>query len=78
VDYSRVYETCRAIVERQKVKLLETLCARIATAILDSFPRVTRVEVMVRKPSAPIAGVLDYVAVETTADRADRLPRTGQ
>jgi dihydroneopterin aldolase len=78
VDYSRVYELCRSIVEQQRVKLLETLCQRLLTAIFEGFPRVDRVEVVIRKPSAPIAGVLDYVAVEACADRPARHPRAGQ
>jgi len=78
VDYSRVYELCRSIVEQEKVKLLETLCQRLMAAIFEGFPRVSRVEVVVRKPSAPIAGVLDYVAVEASAERPARLPRAGQ
>ena len=78
VDYSRVYELCRKLVEQERVKLLETLCQRLLSAILDGFPRVDRVEVVIRKPSAPIAGVLDYVAVEASAERPARSPRAGQ
>jgi len=78
VDYSRVYELCRTIVERQKVKLLETLGQKLIDAVFDGFPRVERIELVIRKPSAPIAGVLDYVAVEVCADRADRLPGARQ
>jgi len=78
VDYSRVYELCRTIVERQKVKLLETLCQKLIDAIFEGFPRVERIELVIRKPSAPIAGVLDYVAVEASAERADRLPGARQ
>ncbi|MGH7996564.1 MAG: dihydroneopterin aldolase [Opitutaceae bacterium] len=69
VDYGRVYAVCREIVEREKVKLLETLCHRLMTAILEASPQVRRVEVTVKKPSAPIPGVLDYVAVEACLER---------
>lgn len=71
VDYSRVYEVCRSIVEREKVKLLETLSQRVMAAILDACPRVQRVDVTIKKPSAPIPGVLDYVAVEASLARGD-------
>lgn len=71
VDYGRVHEVCRTIVEREKVKLLETLSHRLMTAILEACPRVRRVEVTVKKPSAPIPGVLDYVAVEASLDRPE-------
>lgn len=75
VDYAAVYETCRRIVENDRVCLLETLCDRIMTAVLGEFRRVRRVEITVRKPSAPIPGVLDYVAVETSRDRPARSAR---
>jgi dihydroneopterin aldolase len=79
VDYSRVYDVCRSIVETEKVKLLETLGGRLMAAILEACPRVQRVDVTVKKPSAPIPGVLDYVAVETSLERpAPGLPGARQ
>jgi dihydroneopterin aldolase len=78
VDYSRVYEVCRLIVESRKVKLLETLSHRLMEAILEACPRVQRVDLTVKKPSAPIPGVLDYVAVETSLERPAGLPRVGE
>jgi dihydroneopterin aldolase len=72
VDYVRVYELCRKVVEQERVKLLETLAARIMDAILRECPRVNRVEIMIRKPAAPIPGTLDYVGFEASRDRADR------
>lgn len=75
IDYSKAYEVVRRIVEQDRVKLLETLCDRILTAILREFARVQKAEITIRKPSAPIPGVLDYVAIETSRERA---PRPGQ
>jgi dihydroneopterin aldolase len=78
VDYVQVYEVCRRIVERDRVKLLETLADRILTAVLAECPSVHRVEITIKKPGAPIPGVLDYVAVETSRERPERLDRPGQ
>ncbi len=78
VDYGAVYAVCREIVEENPVKLLETLCERLLSAVLDRFADVERVEVTVRKPSAPIPGVLDCVAAEAAASRADRPDRARQ
>jgi len=78
VNYARVHAICRKIVEGARVKLLETLCQRIIDAILREFDRVTKVEIMIKKPAAPIPGLLDYVAVEASSERTDRLPRPGQ
>ncbi len=78
VDYVKVYGICRTVVEQERVKLLETLGKRIIDAILRECPRVLRVEIMIKKPAAPIPGTLDYVAFEASSDRTDGLPRAGQ
>ena len=78
VDYVRVYNLCRGVVEQERVKLLETLGLRIMDAILRECPRVQRVEIMIKKPAAPIPGTLDYVAFEASRDRGDRLPQPGR
>jgi dihydroneopterin aldolase len=78
VDYVRVYSICRGVVEQERVKLLETLGLRIMDAILRECPRVQRVEIMIKKPAAPIPGTLDYVALEASRDRTDGLPQPGK
>ncbi len=70
VDYVKVFEICREVVERDRVKLIETLANDIMTRILDRCPRVNQVEITIKKPSVPMPGVLDYVAVETSKARA--------
>jgi dihydroneopterin aldolase len=75
VDYSRVHDICRKIVEKERVKLLETLCQRIMDAIMLKFERVSKIEIIIKKPGAPIRGVLDYVAVEASLERRRRLSR---
>jgi 7,8-dihydroneopterin aldolase/epimerase/oxygenase len=74
VNYARVHDICRRIVEKERVKLLETLCRKIMDAILRECRLVTRIDVTIRKPAAPIPGLLDYVAVETSCERPSRLP----
>ncbi len=78
VDYVRIYDICRRVVERERVKLLETLGARIIGEILRVCPRVLRVEIMIKKPAAPIPGTLDYVAFEASSERGDGVSRPGQ
>ncbi len=69
VDYVRVHEVCRELVEGKKVRMIETLAARIAERLMADFPRLKGVDVTVKKPSVPMKGVLDYVAVETSRTR---------
>jgi dihydroneopterin aldolase len=69
VDYAKVYALCRQIVEHDRVKLLETLANHIIDRVLETCPRVTRAEIVIRKPSVPVGGALDYVAIETSKER---------
>ncbi|WP_404420672.1 dihydroneopterin aldolase [Nibricoccus sp. IMCC34717] len=70
VNYAAVYSLCRDIVEGSPVRLLETLTDRVLKAVLERHPRVAAVHIEVRKPSVPIAGALEYVAVEASRHRA--------
>ncbi len=69
VNYAEVYALCRDIVEGLPVRLIETLADRLMTEILARHPRVQRVHLVLKKPSVPIAGALDYVAVEAERSR---------
>jgi dihydroneopterin aldolase len=48
VDYEQLYRTVREGVERQSFHLLETLAARVADQIIESFP-IRRVRVKIGK-----------------------------
>jgi dihydroneopterin aldolase len=69
VDYTKVYEAIRASVMGKKYFLLEALGERIARTILKDFRKISVVTVRVRKPGAPIKGVVDTVEVEVTRRR---------
>lgn len=69
VDYVAVFDLCRGIVEQERFKLLESLGGRILDRILETCPRVTRAEIIIKKPSVPIAGVISYIAVEAVKSR---------
>ena len=78
VDYTQVYGICRATVEKDRFKLIEALACHVIDRVLAACPIVDRVDIIIKKPSVPIAGILDHVAVETSKTRADRLPGTGR
>ncbi len=69
VDYVAVHALCRELMEGTPVKLIETLAARIMEAVLKKFPRVAKVGITLRKPSVPLRGVLDHVAIEASLSR---------
>jgi dihydroneopterin aldolase len=70
VDYARVYEVVRQIVESTSYRLLEALAEAISHEILADFP-VTEVGVRVRKPAVQLGGPLDYAGVEVWRRRSD-------
>ncbi len=78
VDYTQVYSICRETVEKDRFKLIEALANHVIDRVLVACPIVDKVEIIIKKPSVPIAGILDHVAVETSKSRADSLPRTGR
>jgi dihydroneopterin aldolase len=63
INYAHVYRAVKRIVEEECFALIETLAETIATHVGQHFAPAS-VRVCVRKPHAPLKGVLDYVAVE--------------
>lgn len=72
IDYAKVYEAVKAIVEGERLDYIETLAERIADAVLARFRPVDEIVVTVRKPSAPIPGIYSTVGVEITRRRQAR------
>ncbi|GAA5033852.1 dihydroneopterin aldolase [Microbacterium fluvii] len=70
VHYGEVADAVAEIVGGEPVALIEALAARIATAVL-AFDGVSRVQVTVHKPQAPIAHEFADVAVTITRARAE-------
>lgn len=64
VHYGEVYCVVKDIVENKRFKLIEALADNIAESILNDFTPVQGINVVVRKPEAPVPGIFDYVAVE--------------
>jgi dihydroneopterin aldolase len=70
IDYGDVFRRARAIVERgPHVALIETLAERIAADVLAAHPAIDVVTVRVRKPRAPLPGVLAWAGVEIRRER---------
>ena len=63
INYVEVYEIVESVMTGEKRNLLERLGALIADSL---YQGIVGLSVTVRKPSVPIAGILDYVEVVTT------------
>ena len=66
VNYEKVYQTILNSVTGEKFFLIEALAYSICKKIKVEFPEVQQVRTVVRKPHAPIKGVLDNIEVEVT------------
>jgi dihydroneopterin aldolase len=69
IDYERVYEIVRELVESTNFKLLEAIAEGIAHETLMAMP-VGEVVVRVRKLRVPIKGRLDHAEVEIRRARS--------
>jgi dihydroneopterin aldolase len=70
VDYGRVYETVRTIVESTTFNLIEALAEALAHELLADFPPLDEVVVRVRKPEVRLGGPLAYAGVEIRRHRS--------
>jgi dihydroneopterin aldolase len=70
LDYVRVYNAAKEIMEGPSCKLLEHLAQRIADFSLQD-ERVLSAWVRIRKPHIALPGSLDFVGVEITRERDD-------
>ena len=71
VDYGAVFEGVRAIVEGPPSALIEAVAERIAAWVLGEFAPVDSLVVRVRKPEAPVRGILSTAEVEIARTRVD-------
>ena len=70
VDYARVYETIRQIVESTTFNLIEALAEAICAELLADFPAIDEVVVRVRKPEVDLGGPIGYAGVELRRSRS--------
>ena len=62
VDYAEVIAVAQAAFLDKRFDLIEAASAHVASALLAHFPRIRAIRVTVKKPSAPVPAVIDYVA----------------
>lgn len=68
VDYGVAFQTIEEIVTGQRRFLIESLAREVALALSARFPQIARARITIRKPNAPVPGVLDYVEVTVDHD----------
>ena len=63
VHYGIAFTVIEKIITGQRRFLIESLALEVARALTARFPQIKKAEITVRKPNAPLPGVLDYVEV---------------
>lgn len=63
VDYGIAFQEIEKIVTGKRRYLIEALAREVAFALCRRFPQITHARITIRKPNAPVPGVLDYVEV---------------
>ena len=70
VNYEAIYKTVDQCVKKDKFYLIEALANSIAKEIIKIHP-IDTIMVRVRKPHAPVKGVLDTIEVEIERAKED-------
>jgi len=69
VSYDQVADAAARAFCARRCRLIEAAAGAVIDALLERFPRVTRVRVTVHKPHAPIPATFDDVGVTVTRAR---------
>lgn len=63
VHYGEAFAVIQELVTSRNRYLIETLALDIAKGLRSTFPQITHATITVRKPNAPVPGILDHVEV---------------
>ncbi len=70
ISYVEIYQRVKTVITNTKFHLIESLAGKILRAIFETYP-ADKVTIRIRKPNAPLRGVLDNVEVEITRTRTE-------
>lgn len=69
VSYSDIIKTIKKTMLVQPLNLIETVADVLCKKILEQFPKISEIELVLKKPEAPIDEKFDYVAVKISKKR---------
>ncbi|MDI6780860.1 MAG: dihydroneopterin aldolase [bacterium] len=69
VNYCEIYSLIKENGQQKRYALLEAMASDMAESILNGFSLVKRVTMCIKKPHAPIGGVVEYAGVWISRDR---------
>ncbi|MEM3342537.1 MAG: dihydroneopterin aldolase, partial [Thermoplasmata archaeon] len=71
VNYAKVFDRVKSMVEGQRFELIEALGHRIALSLLYELPNIEKVSIAIRKNPFTIRGSLDCIQVMLVRTRED-------
>ena len=71
VSYAKIIKTVRAVFTEKSYDLIETAANKVGVSVMQAYPRLDSVTVLLMKPEAPVKADFEYVAVEETITRED-------
>lgn len=71
INYEKIYKFINNLVHEKKYYLIEALATVIAEELIKHFDGIKKVNVKVRKRSAPVGGVIDYVEAEVEKENGE-------
>ena len=71
VNYAAVVKAVRAAFTARSFDLIERAAQAVCDAVLEGFPQVEEVSLLLQKPEAPVSAEFDYMAVEITQRREE-------
>lgn len=69
INYAAARKIVTAAMTDRPYKLIERAAEEVATRLLANFDKLIKVDVLLKKPNAPMSCVFDYVAVKITKMR---------
>ena len=73
VSYAKVVKVIKAAFTKEKYNLIEKASQKVADAIIENFEAISKVEITLKKPEAPVKADFDYMAVKITRERKQQL-----
>lgn len=69
VSYAKIIKTVTAAFLAEKNDLIERAARRVCDAVLEEYPSISGVHLLLKKPDAPIKADFEYVGVEIEVNR---------
>ena len=69
VSYAKVVKTVTRVFTAQSYDLIEKAAQTVADAVLSEFEPISRVDITLKKPEAPVKADFEYMAVSISRER---------